>query len=247
MLASGLRETGIAGRPEEYFAPPVQVPQAELFAMNPQTYRRLLLEHRRTHPAAEVVGNVLTRGTTANGVFGAKIHFQSPYSDYHYAVELLQDLHGVRTAPAHELFSRTFPNLSYIWLQRRDRVAQAVSLFRAVKSSEFVRVNGVREPGVATDLGDADFDYAAIERFAGWLQSGEAGWRAFFRRCGTQPLVVVYEDLAAAYEETVRAVLEFLKLPGRDIPIARTRHVKQGDELSRRWIDRFKTQQQRSA
>lgn len=247
MLSSGLRETGIAGRPEEYFAPPVQVPQSELFAMDPQTYRRLLLEHRQAHPAADVIGDVLTRGTTENGVFAAKIHFQSPYSDYHYAVEVLQDLHGVRTAPAHKLFSMTFPQLSYIWLRRRDRVAQAVSLFRAVKSSEFVRVNDVREPGLSVGLDDDAFDYATIERFAAWLQSGEEGWRAFFRRSGTQPMVIDYEDLAGAYEETVRATLDFLQIPGRDIPIGRTRHEKQGDELSQRWIERFKTRQRRSA
>jgi trehalose 2-sulfotransferase len=247
MLASGLRETGIAGRPEEYFAPPVQVPQSELFSMDPQVYRRLLLEHRLAHPASETVADVLSRGTTENGVFGTKIHFQSPFSDYHNAVELLQELHGVRTAPAHILFSMTFPDLSYIWLQRRDRVAQAVSLFRAVKSSEFVRVEGVRESGVRGDLSDADFDYAAVKRFVSWLQSGEEGWRAFFRRSGVQPLIVFYEDFAPAYEETLRSVLEFLKLPVDPVAKARTRHEKQADELSQRWVERFNEQQRRSA
>jgi LPS sulfotransferase NodH len=236
MLASGLRDTGVCGRPAEHFAPPVHLPQSRLFDMDPAEYRRLLIEQRRANPVAEVLANILSDGTTPNGVFGTKIHFQRPYSDFHNAVELLQEYFGDRLAPLHELFARAFPSLKYIWLRRRDRVAQAVSLFKAVRTSEFVRVEGSTD--VVGSVTEHDFDFAKVSRFADWLQSGEDGWQAYFRRHKLAPCVVEYETLVASYEPTMRTVLDFLGVSA-PAPIAATRHRRQADEISARWVERY--------
>lgn len=238
MLASGLRETGVAGRPDEYFAPPVRLPQAEVFEMAPVRYRELLEAHRRTHPAEQVLRGIVEAGTTDNGVFGVKIHFQRPFSDFHNAVEVLQALYGDRQASPHELFGRAFPRLSYLWLRRSDRVAQAVSLYRAIRSSEFVRVEGSNDP--IRPVVEEDFDFAAIQRLAEWLQSGDDGWRAFFKRHGIEPLTIDYEELAADYVPTLRAVLDYLGLSAQCPTIAQTRHRRQADTLSERWAARYR-------
>jgi trehalose 2-sulfotransferase len=236
MLASGLQETGVAGRPEEYFAPPVRLPQAQVFDMEPTRYRELLERHRLAHPAERVLREIVTAGTTDNGVFGVKIHFQRPFSDFHNAVEILQSCFGDRLSSPHELFSRAFPRLSYIWLRRSDRVAQAVSLFKAIKTNEFVRVDGTHDP--INPISVDDFDFAAIRRLSDWLQSGDDGWRAFFRRHKIEPLTIDYEDLAANYEPTLHAVLDYLGLSSYCQAIVRTRHRRQADEISEQWVAR---------
>lgn len=238
MLGSGLRETGVAGRPDEYFAPPVRLPQAQVFEMEPARYREMLNQHRLAHPADQVVREIIEAGTTDNGVFGVKIHFQRPFSDFHNAVELLQACFNDRLASPHELFSRAFPRLSYIWLRRSDRVAQAVSLYKAIRTSEFVRVDGSSNPINAVSA--EDFDFAAIRRLVDWLQSGDDGWRAFFKRHRIEPLTLDYEDLAAEYESTLRSVLDYLGLSGQCTTIAHTRHRRQADEISEQWAARYR-------
>jgi trehalose 2-sulfotransferase len=238
MLASGLRETGVAGLPDEYFAPPVRLPQAQVFEMEPARYRELLEEHRRTHPAEGVLRDIIEAGTTDNGVFGVKIHFQRPFSDFQNAVEVLQACFDDRLASPHELFNRAFPRLSYIWLRRSDRVAQAVSLFKAIRSSEFVRVEGANDP--INPVGVEDFDFATIRRLADWLQSGDDGWRAFFKRHRIEPMTIDYEDLAANYEPTLRATLNYLGLSAQCPTIAHTRHHRQADTISEEWSMRYR-------
>lgn len=238
MLASGLRETGVAGRPDEYFAPPVRLPQAQVFDMDPARYRELLQEQRLANPAERVLREILDAGTSDNGVFGVKIHFQRPFSDFHNAVEVLQEYFGDKTASPHELFNRAFPRLSYIWLRRSDRVAQAVSLFKAIKSSEFVRVAGSTDAVIP--VGAEEFDFARIRRLADWLQSGDDGWRAFFKRHRIEPMVIDYEDLAAHYEPTLRSVLDYLGLSEQCPSIQGTRHRRQADEISEQWAARYR-------
>jgi LPS sulfotransferase NodH len=238
MLASGLRETGVAGRPDEYFAPPVRLPQAQVFEMEPTRYRELLERHRLAYPANQMLRDIIEAGTTDNGVFGVKIHFQRPFSDFHNAIEVLRSCFGDKTASPHELLSRAFPRLSYIWLRRSDRIAQAVSLFKAIKTSEFVRVDGSGDP--VAKVGVEDFDFAAIQRLVDWLQSGDEGWRAFFKRHRVEPMTVDYEDLAAHYEPTLRSVLDYLGLSAQCKSIARTRHLRQADDISEQWATRYR-------
>lgn len=238
MLASGLRETGVAGRPDEYFAPPVRLPQGQVFDMEPTHYRELLEEHRQAHPAEQVFREITEAGTTGNGVFGVKIHFQRPFSDFHNAVEVLQAYFGDRLASPHELFCRAFPRLSYIWLRRSDRVAQAVSLFKAIRTSEFVRVDGSDDPIAPVVV--EDFDFAEIRRLADWLQRGDDGWRTFFKRHRIEPMTIDYEDLAAHYEPRLRSVLDYLGLSAQCATIARTRHHRQADEISAQWAARYR-------
>ena len=238
MLASGLRETGVAGRPDEHFAPPVRLPQGQVFEMAPAHYRALLEAHRLANPVQEVLSDIIASGTTENGVCGAKIHFQRPFSDFNKAVELLQLYFADRPASPHELFSRAFPRLSYIWLRRSDRIAQAVSLFKAIKTSECVRVEGADDPIKPIRLND--FDFGGIQRLADWLQSGDEGWRAFFKRHRIEPMTIDYEDLAESYEPTLRSVLDYLGLSAECKSIARTRHRRQADEVSQHWAARYR-------
>ena len=54
------------------------------------------------------------------------------------------------------------------------------------------------------------------------------------------PHTVVYEDLIAGYEPTMRALLAFLEIPGRDaIEIAAPAFERLADDVSETWVQRF--------
>jgi LPS sulfotransferase NodH len=240
MLSSGLRDTGVAGAPTEYFAPLVRLPAAQVFALRPDEYRELLMAERSRTSVHEFVRDVMQRGTTPNGVFGAKIHYHHSFSDFQNAVEVLREhLNGEEAGNAHAVFSRAFPNLRYIWLRREDKVAQAVSLFRAVKTEEFVRLSEQGPAAASMRLRSEDFDYEAIQKHAIWVSRGDLAWSSFFKSNKIEPLVVKYEELVVSYEETIRQILRFIGIAPEGVRIERTRHERQADAISKEWRERF--------
>ena len=86
----------------------------------------------------------LNEGTTANGVFGAKLMW-GYLGD---SAELLRGIDGMGARPLPDLLGRTFPGLRYVRITREDKVRQAVSLWKAVQTRAWKR-----EPG---SVGAAD-------------------------------------------------------------------------------------------
>lgn len=73
----------------------------------------------------------------------------------------------------------------------------------------------------------------------------EAGIQEFFSEAGIVPLTVVYEDFVADFEATVRRVLDFLEIPGRDsVDIPPMRLQKLADDTSEEWVQRFRRELQ---
>jgi LPS sulfotransferase NodH len=55
-----------------------------------------------------------------------------------------------------------------------------------------------------------------------------------------EPLTIVYEDLVAKIETTVRSVLEFLRVPhAPTTPIPQPAFEALADEINEDWYDRF--------
>jgi trehalose 2-sulfotransferase len=124
---------------------------------------------------------VLAAGTTRNGVFGAKVMFGS--------------LPGLEP----------FPNPRFIWMRRRDRVAQAVSFARAVQSGHWHKWDPPPRE-------EPEYRFDAIEALHDELEQLEHGWQAWFERKGVEPLEVVYEEVATDPAGETRRVLEHLGL-----------------------------------
>ena len=78
---------------------------------------------------AEYFEKFLAAGTTPNGVFGAKVTLASVRASQGEAPAIQGE-----GASDLELLRRTFPDLRYIFLTRRDKVAQAVSYFKAIRT-----------------------------------------------------------------------------------------------------------------
>ena len=58
----------------------------------------------------------------------------------------------------------------------------------------------------------------------------------------------MYEDFADGYEDTLRAILRHVGIPGADtVAIATPTRRRQADDLSQRWAERYKAESGRLA
>ena len=171
LLSDGLTATRIAGRPQEYFD---------------QSFEGYWRERLGIRPEDEYLLKLLNQGTTANGVCGAKVLW--------YQLKNLVSHLGstdLSIAGMHAAVTEAFPNLQYIWLVRRDKVAQAVSYYKAVESDVWWVTSDVQKKPKSIPK----FDVEQIERHRRLIFDYERGWQEYFRVGGITPYVVVYEDL----------------------------------------------------
>ncbi|HEY6924792.1 MAG TPA: Stf0 family sulfotransferase [Steroidobacteraceae bacterium] len=235
LLADGLTSTAIAGYPVERFprftAGTTFTPaQRDALVFEPPPESSYDAEQDRDY-----IERVLAEGTSANGVFGVSIH----WFQVNDAVRRLKSYLQAHDGGPHEILSRSFPGLSYIWLRRRDKVAQAVSWYKAIQTGRYVKTRDGADSGQRSTPGIA-FDYSAIQTYWTALRSSERGWERFFATQAIKPLVLDYETLCIDYEMCVRNVLDFLGLNAHGVAVRASRHEKAADAQSFEWTDRFK-------
>ena len=210
LLSGLLAETGIAGRPREYFS-------------NEEAWP----ERWQVSGADEYLRAAVAAGTTDNGVWGVKAFWR------HMAESLFEKLQAVdgRNLGELELLEARFPNPRFIWLTRRDEVAQAVSFARGIQTKQWVHS--------LTPRCEPEFRFLQIPRRLFWIRKGNDWWREWFEANGIEPFKITYEELVEDMEGVTRAVLDFLgiELPG-EVRI-RPRHQKQADGINADWIARY--------
>ena len=148
LLCHLLAQTGLAGRPEEYFEALRHsgLPRRPAEYFDPERHANIIerLAFREMPDGAQPRPNPLWRpesydryldwaleeGTTPNGVFGAKLMW-GYLGDF---ADLLRGIEGNAGLPIPELLERSFPDLRYVQITRRDKVRQAVSLWKAVQT-----------------------------------------------------------------------------------------------------------------
>ena len=143
------------------------------------------------------------------------------------------------TASGVELLRRVFPDLRYVFLTRRDKIRQAVSYDRAIRSGVWWSIrtspNGTRQTPAPPP-----FDFEQIDEWVARLTQFESSWRRHFQRVGAKPFEIAYEDLVANFEPTVRAILRFLDLPcSKEVLIAPPRLERQADQVTEEWVERY--------
>jgi LPS sulfotransferase NodH len=226
LLAEALQGTNLAGRVREYFAPGNQKSWSEQWGIENTANYSAFLE------------KAIEAGTTSNGVFGAKL-LGYQLESFLSKLRQLPECKGKETL---EIMPSVFPNIHYIWLSRRDKVRQAVSLWKA-KQTEIWRE--YKDQHVAKDQHAPRqkpvFDFEAIDRWRNTILKHEAGWRRYFRTASVEPLMVSYEELGADYQATVLKVLQHLSIPlPADFIIPPPRLKKQADLLSEKWVWRYR-------
>ncbi len=119
-------------------------------------------------------------------------------------------------------------------MRRRDKVAQAVSLWKAIQTQQWRD-----ESDPDRDEHHAEYDYRALKHLLDQLHRWDARWEDWFHATGREPVRVIYEEFVGSRAATVGRVLDALGIdppePGEKGPMKR-----QADDLSLDWVTRFR-------
>jgi trehalose 2-sulfotransferase len=242
-LCELLASTGVAGDPREFFEARAETgmpPHPGYFLAGlPRTGAGIRDDLRPTDaPAYSDLRTVdgwrahLERtfdlGTTANGVFGAKLMWnQLPDVEQHAAA--LPEFAGLTGS---ELLERLFGHPRYVWMRRRDKVRQAISLWRALQT----RTWRLEHPHANGDVPVLSYSFDGIEHMRRRLSADDEAWGRHFLRYAIDPLELIYEtDVTPDPAGAVSRVLQYIgvAVPHGWAPAART--ARQSDGLSDEW------------
>jgi LPS sulfotransferase NodH len=246
LLCELLRATEVAGAPDEYF-------EALRSTGRPRQPRQYFEDPSVAHIAARLPETdpgepeepgqfegwfryALQRGTTPNGVFGAKMMWNY-FDDFRTRVS---GLPGLADVTFNEALERVLPNLRIVFVRRRDKVPQAVSLWKAIQTQQW-RTDSEAADGHddVPDTAEVRYDYDAIDFLLGQLHRWDANWEDWFHATGREPIRVFYEEFIASRAVTIGRVLDELGVDPPEPDDAR-RMRRQADDVSRDWVSRFR-------
>jgi len=220
LLTDGLHATRKAGRPKQFFLQKFEGDYGAKHGLDP------------AKDYAGYVRGIISAKTTSNEVFGFKLMSW-------YLEDFLSRLRATRAfgdagTGDLKLLRNAFPRLQFVHVARRHKLRQALSTARALQTGLWKVQKGKtiqREP---------QFDAELIEQCLKEGQRQESVWHCFFQQIGVDPFRVEYEKLCQDYEDTIRAVLDFLRISlPRRTRIGPPVTIRQADDISRAWEERF--------
>jgi len=220
LLTDGLRATRQAGMPKQFFLPKSETRYGAEIGIDPNT----------DYPA--YVRGIVDTKITRNEVFGFKL--MSWYLDTFLGC--LRNTRAFGEAAANDLaiLRNAFPRLRFVHIVRRHKLRQALSTARALQTGLWKVQDG------KTASREPQFDARLIEQSLKEAERQEGIWYTFFQQIGITPFRVEYEELCRDYEATIRNVLDFLNISlPRSARIGPPVTVRQADEISRIWEERF--------
>ena len=158
---------------------------------------------------------VVTMGATPNGVYGLKLFAHQ----HDWIVEKIR-------------WTEHLPGLRFVFLTRRDLLAQGISWARARQTGQFRHTQAT--------TGAAIFDAASISECLATIVTEYARWQMFFARNGIEPVRLVYEDIVAKPQMAVDSVAGLFGLAGSAVADVASVDVRtQRDGLTEAWRQRF--------
>src|ERR1700753_877289 len=242
LVCHALGETGVAGRPEEYFealrhSGRPRRPEEYFLGVEDQSIRDHLGERAigseppprsplRGRPADDrYLEWAFEAGTTPNGIFGAKLMW-GYFGEF---VSLLRNVPAYRDLPLAELLPAVFPDLTFVRVVRANKVRQAVSLWKAVQTATWREDQATSTAVSVEDDGSPPyrsfieehrpqlrFHYRAIHHLLEGLLTEEPASAPFSGPSGNKPILVLYENFAGDYETSTMNLLERLDLSPPD-------------------------------
>ena len=154
LLCRGLAATGVAGCPREYFLAedPVKMPDWRFWEEGPYAAGHDVSDRE------SYLTLVYRLGSTPNGVFGAKIHWNT----LRWALAKFSEMPRFAGLDRAAILRTAFPDLRVVDVTRRDRVRQAVSWARMAQDGMWVDPVGQPEPAWPPPTGPPRYDYELI-------------------------------------------------------------------------------------
>lgn len=213
LLCECLRNTGLAGLPDEYLATP--------------KVTQFVNQNAHIENSSDYVQYVMNKFYTQNGVFGLK----TTYTQLLYWVNQAHKTDIQTNNSVHIFAQKHFGELNYIYLSRHDKVRQAISYYRALKTGLWTWKKGKFKRRLP------EFNFEEIHSLVGRIRHDEARIQKYFSENNITPLNVLYERFILEYEKTALRILEFLDV---DVPHPLTftepKLRQMADEVTDQWV-----------
>jgi len=252
LLCEALENTSLAGHPKEYFEALKETglprrPREYFETLGNRTVLDLLGDYSRLDDEygeptlwdgagyANYLMWVRQAGTTPNGVFGAKMMW-GYFGDF---IDNARQIPAYREMAVPDILTSNFPNLHYIWVTRLEKVRQAISLWKAIQTWTWSHDEQVLSAEKRSHK-ELVFNFEAIDHLVQRIEAHETAWRQFFDDAGIRPCIVVYEELASAYEATALNILRYLHIPiPQELVFGERRMKQQANSLSDEWVQLY--------
>src|SRR5689334_13823653 len=132
LLTEALSATRVAGSPDEFF---------DIHPKNEQNWASRF----RIPAGASYIEHLQAATRTQNGVFGFKLHWHQMPALSNRLLELRPEAEDLARRPVFDLLQERFPGIRFVWLTRRNKIAQAISYYRAAETNVW-RVWGDNRP-----------------------------------------------------------------------------------------------------
>ncbi|MEM9350403.1 MAG: Stf0 family sulfotransferase [Pseudomonadota bacterium] len=231
LLCGLLAATGCAGKPDSHFHVPSLPAWLESYGLIDQTF----LTDRDAIGA--VVNAAIERGTGDGEFFGLRLQHDS-FTFFLSALDTLTP--GCQSDT--EMLEAVFGPMTILYLERYDKLAQAVSLSIAVQSGLWHRNADGSERERTAPNRTPSYDRANIQSHLSAVTAQNAAWRDWFASQRIAPYRFTYEDLADAPREVLADTLRIL---GQDPEAAANVPIptaKLADETNAHWAARFRSE-----
>lgn len=240
LLCELLRNTGVAGHISEHFLHKYGGSYHQWDISDYPTYVR----------------NVVTHASTSNGVYGVRV-LAGEYGSIECLVNRLRQFPQYAEMSLPEVIFAFFPNPKFIFLTRRNKVAQAVSWAKASQTRMYHSTQGAvlaeqtavyhNAVTIPDSLPEPTYAFEEIREFVQSIIMQEAAHQDLFSQLNIMPYTVVYEDYIQDKAQTIEDILAFLDIPipkGLNYPPHKIQ--KLADSVSDEWIQRYREELQQN-
>ena len=220
-LCGLLANTKIAGNPEEYY------------------WKDNILDGYKKWKVNDFAGyfkKSLEAGSTYNRVFGAKIMWG-------YIDDFIQRLKKITRSNFSSdklLFEFYFPNLKFIYIWRKDFVAQAVSW--TIASQTGIWFSGSNNKPDKKPK----YNFQIINNLVKEIKTHNKAWNDWFTENQITPLKIKYEDLDIHTNKVMIGVMNLLDLDLPSDTAIKASYKRQTDSIKKEWTQRFLSEQKTS-
>ncbi len=221
LFCRDLELTGVVGATREWLQHSDLEERIRAYGLKPGT------------PYAEVIREVVKRETNERGLFAAKIMWDTLDAFF----DIMRKDHPDETGPTKmDTFLRLFPNPKFVFINRRDKLRQAVSFVKSLQSGAWISREGKR----LSSAGILHYDYIAIREAIDKFEKEELLWRAFFKDHSIPFAEVTYEDFVQNRSSGMKSALSLIGEPldVRETPL-NNEIRRMSDDINRQWRQAF--------
>ena len=174
---------------------------------------QLVVREQPLRSVGDYLQYMIGRYSSPNGVFSMK-------ADFFQCLPLIRN----------RMLRQGLEKVAFVYLTREDVLAQAISLFRAIRTGQWSSVHPAR--------GTAEFNLEGILEQLGCIVQMLARWESLFAMLDLRPLRLTYEQLVAQPEAAVRRVAAPFGVtigPRLESPLRQQR-----DQMSAQWAQRIR-------